>query len=373
MYKGYKIRIYPTKEQEDLIWKHIHTCRFIWNYMLETHKKHYNETGKCLSRYDMIKLLTPLKKQEGFEWIRETSNASLQKMCIRLDLSFKKFFKHKAHYPKFKSKKTSTPRYPVRESNMVIGDNYIRVEKIHEIKAKVPKIINGKIINPSISLINGKWLLSFIVQCDNQTRKTTNYSMGIDLGIKELAVVSFNNQRIIYHNINKSKRVKTLEHKLAHIKRVINRKYRSNHNYEKSKAILKYKKIESEIYYKLFNIRHNYIHQTTHALVSMLPSVVVMEDLDILDMLKNKYIAKELQKQCLFEFIKQMQYKCEWNGIKFVQVDRYFPSSKMCSSCGTIKNNLKLSDRIYKCSCGLTIDRDYNAAINLMKYIDYME
>lgn len=193
--------------------------------------------------------------------------------------------------------------------------------------------------------------------------------MGIDLGVKELAVVSYDGQPLVFHNINKSKRVRNLKSKLKHLQRKVSRKYHTNKSWNKTKNIEKVERQIKEIQYRLSNIRNNYIHQTTHTLVSLNPIRVVMEDLNITGMMKNRHLSKAIQEQCMYEFIRQMKYKCEWRGIEFVQVDRFYPSSKTCSHCGSVKHDLKLSDRKFVCSeCGLEIDRDYNAAINLMKY-----
>ncbi len=372
MYKSYKIRLYPTKEQEELLWKHIHACRFIWNYMLAYQEECY-KNGILLNAYDLIKVLTPLKKQQEYMWLNEVSNHSLQYVCKNLNHTYKMFFKGIRNHPKFKSRKKSKKSFLVREDRIYFNnDKTVTITKLSKIKIKGFYNNPSKIIKPCISYINKKWMLSFITECENQTPILTDNSMGIDLGIKELAVVSYDNKKIVFHNINKSKRIRTLEHKLKHIQRIINRKYRTNGNYEKTNNILKYEFIENCIHFKLMNIRHNYIHQTTHKLVSFLPRIVVMEKLNILSMMKNKHISKYLSEQGLYEFMRQMKYKCEWNGIKFIQVDRYYPSSRICSCCGNIKKDLKLSDRTYNCLiCGLSIDRDYNAAINLMKYASH--
>lgn len=372
--KSYKIRLYPTKEQEELMWKHVHACRFVWNYFIDLNSTNYKNGIKKMSGYDMIRNLKNIKKENGNEWLSEVSNASLSAICRDVDKAYIMFFKGVSNYPKFKSKKRSKNVFPVRHDSYKafhFEDDSVKVEKIGKIKIKPTNIpLNCKYINPRISYIGNKWILAVGIECENQTLDLTNKSMGIDLGIKELAVVSYGEDQIVFHNINKSKRVKTLEHKLKHISRVINRKYRTNKSYDKTNGILKYERIQKEIYYKLHNIRLNYIHQTTHNLISMKPRRVVMEDLNVIGMMKNHNLAKSISDQRFAEFIRQMKYKCEWNNIEFVQADRFYPSSKTCSCCGSIKPILKLKDRVYKCEdCGLVIDRDYNAAINLMNYV----
>lgn len=191
------------------------------------------------------------------------------------------------------------------------------------------------------------------------------------MGIKELAVCSYNYKEIIFHNINKSKKVLNIERKLKYIDKVIARKFRANKSYNKTNRILKYFKIRKNIYYRLTNIRKNYIHQCTHKLISLNPQLVVMETLHTQHLMKNKHLASQISKQYWWMFKECMKYKCNWNGVEFIQVDRFYPSSKVCSCCGNIKtkDELKLSDRVYRCKyCGNIIDRDYNAAINLMQY-----
>ena len=197
----------------------------------------------------------------------------------------------------------------------------------------------------------------------------TNEVIGIDLGIKYLAICS---DGVVYKNINKTHVVKKLEKRLKRLQRQVSRKYEMNKRggrYVKTNNIKKLEKDIRRIHRRLKNIRLNYLHQTTANIVKTKPYRVVMEDLNITSMMKNKSISKQLCKLGLHEFTRQMKYKCEWNGIEFIQVDRWYPSSKKCSHCGTIKKDLKLSDRRYKCNeCGLDVDRDFNASLNLMNY-----
>ena len=207
------------------------------------------------------------------------------------------------------------------------------------------------------------------MESESQASTLTDKPMGIDLGVKELMVVAYGDEEIIFHNINKSKKMRLLEKRRKHTERSISRKYRTNNSYEKTNNIIKEENKLRKLYAKQTNIRNNYIHQSTHKLVSLLPSKVVMEDLNVSGMMKNKHLSKAIMDAKFYEIIRQMQYKCEWLGIPFLQVNKFYPSSKTCSCCGTVKHNLKLKDRIFTCeSCGLTIDRDYNAALNLQRY-----
>ena len=376
MIKSFKIRIYPTKAQEELIWKHIGSCRYIWNWMLAKQEELYAAGEKHLSDFDMIRLITPLKNDGEHEWLYEVSNASLQIVCRDLQKAYKCFFKKLSGFPKFKSRKRSKLSYPVCANRFYFVDNnMVQIQKLGKVRYKtdfnLPLDKEHKFSNPRITNRNGKWLLSFGMECENQTPKLTDMSMGIDLGVKDLAIAECNGQ-IVFHNINKSKKMKELCKKQKHLQRSISRKYEANkqgQKYIKTKNIERLENKLRKLYCHISNIRQNYIHQCTHSLVSLLPSRVVMEDLNIKGMMKNKHLARAIQEQCLYEFIRQMRYKCEWNGIEFVQANRFYPSSKTCSCCGNVKRDLKLSDRIYKCDiCGLKIDRDYNAAINLSKY-----
>lgn len=378
MIKSFKIRLYPTKEQEQLMWKHIGACRYIWNYMLAYQEAAYERGEKHLTAFDMINLLKPLKNDGEHEWLYEVSNTSLQKICKDLDEAYKRFFQKKSGFPRFKSRKRSKPAFPISEERLYFADEkYVQVQKLGRVKYKTDfDLLLGrghKFSNARVSFVNGKWILSFSMECESQTPVLTDKSMGIDLGVKDLAVVEFDGEMFQFHNINGSKKMRQLNKKLNHLQRSISRKYEQNkqgRRYVKTNNIVKSENKLRRIYARITNIRNNYIHQTTHSLVSKLPCRVVMEDLNVRGMMKNKHLSKAIGEQCFNEFLRQMQYKCEWSGIEFVQVDRFYPSSKTCSGCGSVKTDLKLSDRVYKCDhCGLTIDRDYNAAINLSRYV----
>jgi len=379
MIKGYKIRIYPTKEQEALIWEHIGSCRFVWNYMLDLQIRRYKEGEKHLSGFDMMKLLTPLKREEEYAWLKEVSNTSLQRTCSTLASGYDGFFRKRSGLPKFKSRKRSKPSFPVRSEAIYFADHTVRIPKLGRVKYKsdfqFPQGTGHKFSNARISFINGKYMLSFGMECENQAPHLTDQKVGIDLGIKELAVVACGDERLVFGNINKSRKVRELKRKLKHTQRTISRKYEASKartgRYEKTRNIEREESKARKLHARLTNIRHNYLHQTTAKIISLLPVRVTMEDLNVTGMMKNGHLSKAIAEQCFYEFIRQMRYKCEWNGIEFVQVPRMYPSSKTCSYCGTVKRDLKLSDRTYVCpDCGLTIDRDYNAAINLMRYAD---
>lgn len=375
MLKGFKIRIYPTKEQEDLIYKHINQCRFIWNFMLDVCNKRHQNNESYLGSYGLIKLIKPLKQKEEYKWLYETSGTSQQIVCQDLDKTFQKLFNHTGGYPKFKSKKTSGLSYPVC-TYMYFQEKCVHIQKLGKVKYKtdlqIPFGKNNNFKNPRISNKLGKWFLTFSIECENQALSLTESSVGIDLGIKKLAVCAYNDKPLVFQNINKSKKVKDLQKRIVSLQRSISRKYQQNkqgNKFVKTNNIIREEEKLKKLYTKISNINDNYIHQTTSKIIKLLPKRVIMENLNVQGMIKNRHLAKAIQEQNFYKFITYMKYKCEWNEIKFIQVPRFYPSSKICSSCGTINTNLKLSDRVYKCECGLKIDRDFNAALNLSRYV----
>lgn len=381
MYRCYKVRLYPTKEQEELMWKHVNACRYIWNWMLEYCKTEYIQGRKTPKEYEMIKLLSPLINDGNHDWLKEPSVSCYQTICRDLRKAYERFFNGISRYPKFKSKKHAKNIFPIRCNRMYFkDDNFLFVEKIGKIKYKTDfKFLYGrnrhKFTDSRIRNINGKWLVIFGMECENQAYKYSlkNVSMGIDLGIKELAVVEYNGNKIVFHNINKSKRIKYFKKQIKHTHRSMMRKFIKNKKgniYIKTNNIMKDIYKLRKLYARMYNIRVDYINKTTHYLVSLLPKRVVMETLSIKGMMKNRCLSRAISEQYWGEFIRQMKYKCEQRGIEFITADKFFPSSKKCSCCGSVKKILHLRERVYKCEkCGIVIDRDYNAAINLSRYI----
>ena len=390
LYRGYKVRLFPTPEQEELMRKHSNTCRFIWNYMLETQIARYKINNKSyMDKYDMCKEITYMKKECEYNFIKQTPLHSMQQVCNDLNEAFICFFKNTHGMPKFKKEKNckvSFPLDPDSRNTYFKNENVVHVQKVGDVKYKtdftLPIGRGKKISDPQIYFDNSskKWMLTFGLKRDKQANKLTNKEMGIDLGIEKLATISFGKEKIVYENINKSKRMRSLQKKLKHIKRVISRKQvaytnkghlKKGEKWSQSKNIEEYKQILREIETKMSNIRHNYIHKITKELVEMKPKRVVMEGIIVSNMMKDRTKAKLISDCCWNMFIETMRYKCEEYGIEFVQADKFFPSSKLCSCCGHKKKDLKLSDRVYICpNCGLEIDRDYNAAINLMNYTE---
>lgn len=371
MKRTIKIRLLPAEEQEILMFKSIGCSRFAYNWALNRCKELYDK-GMKYSISDIRKQFTQLKKESDYKWLNEVSNTTMVESIRNLDKALQGFFKKVNNYPKFKTKRKSRQSFYVRYDSLYFTGEVCNIEKVGKVKFKTNySIPNSKYSNP-YCIYDGKyWYLTFGIEVEEK-QTTLNYdlSIGIDLGIKNLAFLSNLEKPII--NINKTSRVKTLKKRLKRLQRQVAKKYivnKEGNKFIKTKNIIKLEKKINLIYRSLKNIRENHIHQTTSKIINLKPYRVVMEDLNVSGMMKNIYLSRAISEQCFYEFIKQMKYKCEINGIEFLQVDRFYPSSKICSCCGSIKKDLKLKDRIYKCDyCGLEIDRDKNASINLANY-----
>ncbi|MFL8710953.1 RNA-guided endonuclease InsQ/TnpB family protein [Clostridioides sp. GD02377] len=394
---GKKIRLKPTKEQEMLFWKSAGVARWSYNYFIATQNETYqsyldnNKTGKrFIGDGEVRKYINNVLKPTTHAWLKEVGSNVMKQGVKDAKDAYTKYFKKLADKPKFKSKHKSTPSFYVNyESLKRIDGFHFRGEKIGivETSEMLPKV-KDKYSNPHIKYDGKHWCLSFSIEIEEETYQLTNISLGIDVGIKDLAICS-NGET--YKNINKGKEVKRLEKKLKRELKSFSRMRENNminkiyYKSEDKKGILKsfeyirplrecknYQKqlkAVQGIYRRLTNIRNNHLHQTSSGIVKTKPFRIVMETLNIKGIMKNKHLSKAIQQQKLYEFKRQIQYKCKKYGIEFIEVDKFFPSSKKCSCCENIKKDLKLSDRIYKCdNCGISIDRDYNASINLANY-----
>lgn len=378
MYKGIKVKLYPTKEQEKMMWKSAGIARFSYNWAKRFSEVYYKLYGKSVTPNVMRTHFTKLRNSQKYNWLKEVSaeipQQAIKDFCEARD----RFFKNVSKYPRFKSRKKSTISFYHLTSKFKVCDRYVQLEKIGNVKmsdeGRLPqgnyKKDKIKVCNPRVKYNGYYWYLSLGVEYDFQKSELNkDLYIGIDLGIKDLAIAS--NIDKPFKNINKSKQVKQLKKRLKRLQRQVSRKYEKNkqgNKFVKTNNILKLEKKIKLIYEKLKNIRLNYNHQTTNAIAKTKPSRIVMEDLNVSGMMKNRHLSRAIAEQGFYQFISFMKYKSEKYGIEFIQADRFFPSSKMCSCCGSIKRNLKLSDRIYKCDCGLVIDRDKNASINLANY-----
>ena len=363
-----KVRLYPSEIQEQKLWQSVGTARFIYNWTLAKQEENYKNGGKFISDGVLRKEITQLKKNE-LSWLNEVSNNIAKQAVKDACDAYKRFFKGLSDKPRFKTKKRSKKSFYNDNVKLKVKDNkLVNIEKIGWIKTNEQLPIGVKYSNPRISYDNKYWYISVGIEQEENQEELTDISLGIDLGLKDLAICS---DGTVYKNINKTYMVRKIEKRLKRLQKQVNRKYEKNKKgkeYVKTKNIIKLEKQIQQVHRRLANIRNNYLHQTTTNIVKTKPYRVVIEDLAVSDMMKNKHLSDAIRKQGFSEFRRQLEYKCNFRGIKLVVADRFYPSSKSCSQCGKIKKDLKLKDRVYRCSCGLNIDRDLNASINLSKY-----
>ena len=381
MIKSIKIRLYPNNKQITKLFQYAGCARFAYNWAIAKEQENYKQKNKFLSDNELRKEFTQLKKLPEYRWLNEVSNNVTKQAIKDACNAYKKFFKGQCKYPKFKSKKHSTPSFYQDTGKIQFTDTHVKVEgfsmskrrnkqKLNWIrlceKERIP--MNCKYLNPRFTYDGLYWYVSIGIEVDDNNNLPSNDGVGIDLGIKNLAVCSDGNT---YKNINKTQKVRKIEKKKRRLQRSISRRYEKNKkggSYCKTSNIIKREKELLKVIKRLTNIRQNYLHQTTSEIIKRKPSFICMGDLNVSGMMKNKHLSKAVQQQCFYEFRKQIEYKSNWNNISVIIADRFFPSSKLCSCCGNIKKDLKLSDRIYKCECGNIIDRDFQASLNLKQY-----
>lgn len=364
-----KTRLYPTNVQEQKMRQSVGTARYIYNWTLAKQQENYKNGGKFIKDGDLRKEITQLKKTD-ITWLNDVSNNVAKQAVKDACDSYKRFFKGLTDKPKFKSKKRSKLSFYNDNIKLKVKDNAVLIEKVGWVNIKRNSItMNSKYSNPRISFDGKYWYLSVGIEREIKSAELTNESIGIDVGIKDLAICS---NGMTFKNINKTKEVKKLKKSLKRKQRQCSNKYEKNKKgkeYVKTKNIAKLEKQVRLLHRRLANIRVNHLHQATNKIVKTKPSRVVMETLNIKGMMKNKHLSKAIAEQKLHEFKRQMQYKCEFTGIEFIEADKWYPSSKTCSGCGNVKARLSLSERSYICeNCGCVIDRDYNASINLSRY-----
>ena len=369
MILGIKVRMFPSAEQEKKLWQSVGAARYVYNWAINREEENYEQGGKFITNNDLRKELTQLK-QKDLDWLYNVSNNVSKQAVKDACNAYKSFFRGEAGKPRFKSRKHSKKSfYHDTDKLKVRNDKTVHLEKIGWVRTNEQIPVGVKYTNPRVSYDNKYWYIAVGIEREEIHEELTDVSLGIDLGLKNLAICSDGN---VYSNINKTNEIKKREKKLKRLQRQVSRKYEKNKEgkeYVKTKNIEKLEKRIQHEHRKLANIRNNYIHQTTTSIVKTKPYRIVVEDLDVRGMMKNKHLSDAIRKQCFAEFVRQIKYKCEFRGISFVQADRFYASSKICSCCGHIKPDLKLKDRTYICAeCGLVIDRDYNASLNLAKY-----
>ena len=379
--KSIKVMLLPNNKQHTKLFQSAGVARWTYNWTLARQQENYKNGGKFISDGELRKELTQIKRTDEFNWLNDYSNNITKQSIKDACLAFQRFFKHQSDFPKFKSKRKSTPSFYVDNCKIEFSENKVKLEKLTDSKKQNKQKLNWiklaeknripshcKYYNPRVTFDGINWWISVGIDYEESTARPTNDGVGIDIGIKDLAICSDGS---IYKNINKTKRIKKLKKKKRRLQRKVSKKYLKNKkggSYCKTRNIIKCEKEILKLNHRLTNIRHNYLNQVTSEIIKREPKFIVLEDLNVKGMMKNRHLAKAVQEQCFYEFYRQIQYKSLWNNINFITADRFFPSSKLCSVCGNIKKDLKLSDRTYICECGNVIDRDYQASVNLCNY-----
>ena len=380
MIKSIKVQLYPNNKQLTKLFQYAGCARFAYNWAIHRERENHNRGNKFLSDNELRKEFTQLKNQQH-SWLKNVSSNVTKQAIKDACNTYKRFFNGQCRYPKFKSKKRSTPSFYQDTSKIQFTETHVKVEGFASSRKRNKQQLNWirlcekgriptgcKYMNPRFTYDGLHWYVSVSIEVPDTPNITTNDGVGIDLGLKDLAICSDGNK---YPNINKTQRVRKLEKRKRRLQRSISRRYESNKKGNdccKTRNIIKGEHELLKVTKRLTNIRHNHLHQTTSEIVKRKPSFICIEDLNVSRMMKNKHLSKAVQQQGLYEFRRQIEYKSGWNYIPVIIADRYFPSSKLYISCGTIKKDLKLTDRIYRCDCGNTIDRDFQASLNLKTY-----
>ena len=353
MIKTLKVRLYPNDQQQVLLERHFGSCRFVYNHFLDVRTKFYvgHKDGKKkgLSGFDTMKMLTSLKKE--IVWLNEINSQSLQHSLVELDKSFKSFFKHNAEYPKFRAKKDN--QYFIIPAGFRAADNRLVLPKFKEgivfrDKSEIPEEIKQIIVTRDVE----RYYASIQYET-NEVMQKGNGIVGIDMGIKAFLTTSDGMQ------IESLNALKTKEERLIRQQKKLSRMKKGSENRKKQVARIQ------KIHQQINDMRTDFLNKVSTAITKQYDTVVI-EDLNTQGMMGNHKLAKSISDQGWYRFRQMLQYKAEWRGINLITIGRFEPSSKLCSGCGNIKRDLKLSDRIYYCNaCGLEMDRDLNAAINI--------
>ena len=381
MLKNFKTEISPTEKQKAKIYKTIGTCRFIYNFYLAHNIELHNNGEKFMSSNKFRVWLNNeyLPTHPEYSWIKEVYSKAVTQSVNNGYAAFTKFFNHKSAFPKFKKKsKNDTKMYFVKNNPKdcrcerhrinIPSLGWIRIKE----KGYIPTTKDGYVIKSgTVSIKAGRFYVSALVDVpNNKIINNSEEGIGIDLGLKDFAIISNGK---IYKNINKSTSIKKLEKKLRREQRCLSRKYE---NLKKGKStkklnIQKQKLKVQKLHLRIKNIRTDYINKTIAEIVKTKPSYIAIEDLNVSGMMKNRHLSKAVASQKFYEFRTKLKIKCNDNGIELRVIDRFYPSSKLCHCCGSIKKDLKLSDRIYRCDCGYVEDRDFNASLNLRDAVTY--
>ena len=378
--KSFKTEINPTEEQKVKIRKTIGTCRFIYNFYL-AHNKELHKNGERFMSSSKFRVWLNneyLPNHPEYSWIKEAYSKAVTQAVNNGQTAFTRFFNHESAFPNFKKKgKSDVKMYFVKNNpkDCRCERHRLNIPTLGWVRMKekgyIPTTKDGwKIKSGTVSIKADRYYVSVLVEIpDAKITDNSNDGMGIDLGLKDLAIVSNGKT---YKNINKSARVKKLEKKLRREQRCLSRKYENLKKGESTQKNIQKQKLKVQrLHHKIDNIRTDYINKSIAEIVKAKPSYITIEDLNVSGMMKNRHLSKAVASQKFYEFRTKLKAKCDENGIELRVVDRWYPSSKICHCCGAVKKDLKLSDRIYRCDCGYIEDRDFNAALNLRDALTY--
>ena len=373
--KSFKTEINPTEEQKARIRKTIGTCRYVYNFYLGHNKALHDDGEKFMTGKSFSLWLNNeyIPDNPDKTWIREVYSKAVKKSIEDGCTAFTRFFKHQSDFPKFKKKgKSDVKMYFVRNNpkDCQCERHRLKIPTLGWVRIKekgyIPTTKDGYMIRSgTVSVKAGRFYVSVLVEIpDVNIGNNSNEGIGIDLGLKDLAIVSNGKT---YRNINKSAGLKKLEKQLIREQRSLSRKYENLKKGESTQRanIRKQKLKVQKLHHKMDNIRTDHINKTIAEIVKTKPSYITIEDLNVKGMMKNRCLSKAVASQKFYEFRTKLKAKCDENGIELRVADRFYPSSKTCHHCGSVRKNLKLSDRIYRCECGYVADRDLNAALNL--------
>ena len=383
MIKSLKVMLKPNNIQNTKMFQYAGAARFAYNWALTREQENHEKGGKFLPDTELRKEFTRLRNSDEYAWLQNISNNVTKQAIKDACNAYKNFFKGLQQYPRYKTKKRSMPKFYQDNIKLKFTDTHVKLESFSSSRKANKQKLNwvrlaehGRIpadaryMNPRISFDGLNWWISVGIECPDIREELSEHGIGIDLGVKNLAVCSDNHT---YKNINKFQTIKKLEKRKRRLQRSVSCKYEQNKKkgkYCKTNNVIKKEKLLLKVNHRLTNIRKNYLHQTTSEIVDRKPRFICIEDLNVSGMMKNRHLAKAVQSQGFYEFHRQLEYKCKNAGIQLIVADRFYPSSKLCSCCGSVKKDLKLSDRVYRCSCGNVMDRDLQAAINLKAYGD---
>lgn len=376
MLKSYKTEIKPTLSQKQAIDKTIGVCRYVYNFYIAHNKEIYEAEHRFVSGREFSVWLNNefLPNHSEYVWIKEVSSKAVKQSIMNADTAFRRFFKHQSEFPKFKKKGKNDPKmYFVKTDKKTVihcERHRIKIPTIGWVRLKekgyIPYDAKQYIIKSgTVSKRAGRYYVSVLVETDEKlmTSVLKEDGLGVDLGLKELAVTS---DGTVYRNINKCSNIRKLEKKLKRAQKALSRMLKEKKKGGSYSNIEKQKIKVQRLYQRLENKRTDYVNKCVCEIVKTKPSHITIESLNVKGMMKNRHLSKAVANQKFYEFRTKLGVKCKAYGIELRVVDVWYPSSKTCHECGSLKKDLKLSDRIYRCKhCGAVIDRDLNAALNL--------